>query len=371
MTVAQQLSHAHLAVGGQASMVLSHNRDLLAPGIPATYVDYTQSCPREWFTRKELAVDILNGRMGRTRPFFGHMYDPAVEALKRTPSDIVLLYEGHYTSATLPQWRPVRASSQVCLYVHNPVSRTYGRRELRRLLSHADRVIFCADHLRENVERRLGRHVPTHLETVHNGVEDAFFVGSDRQAPQDAFTVVYFGRVVPNKGVHLVLEASELAQGRSGRSLRVRVIGSAEYGYGSSLSPYEESLRRQAAKMAVGVEFLPFLARDDLLNELSSAGLACLPSTWAEGLPLTALEAMAAGLPVVCSDSPGMLEACGSAGAITKMGDAGGLADAIGHLADDGQEWRRRSQLCWSRAQSFTWDRASRRIAGMTSRGVG
>ena len=363
MTVAQRISDVIEGMGSRSSAILSHNRELTLHGaVDLHFVDYTSVCPREWFSRRELAIDILAGRAGHHRPYYGHLYDPAIGALLENPAQTILLYEGHYASASLPRWRRVREHSEVVLYVHNPLSRSYGRRELERLLDSADRVAFCADHLRRDVEQRIGRTDPRFI-TVHNGVDRAFLIGSDRTPSEDVFQVLYAGRVTEKKGVHLVLEAVERALESMTRPIALRIIGSADYASADTLSQYERSLRAHAEKMSVEVEFVPFLSRADLITHLRNASVMCLPSQWAEGLPLAALEAMATGLPVVCSDSPGLVEACADAAIVVPGGAPDGLAAAFVRLADD-DEWARRSRASRERASAFTWEGAVSALIG-------
>ena len=89
----------------------------------------------------------------------------------------------------------------------------------------------------------------------------------------------------------------------------------------------------------------------------------CLPSQWAEGLPLAALEAMATGLPVVCSDSPGRVEAWADAAIVVPGGAPDGLAAALVRLAED-DEWARRSRASRERASAFTWEGAVSALIG-------
>ncbi len=241
MTVAQRLGEAHLRAGGDAVVVLG--RGLVTPAVPSLTVDYG----RRHFSREEIVTDWVDGRRGRLRRNYGQVYDAAARALEEAPRDVVLLYEGHYVAATLPRWEGVRrAGSQVCLYVHNPLSRSYGRRELRRLLGRADRVIFCADHLREATAKRVGRRRARGFEVVHNGVDDLFRAPGPREAPEGEFVVLFAGKVAENKGVHLVIEAAEAVRERVGRPVRVRVVGGSRYGAGG-LDAYEVSLREAAA----------------------------------------------------------------------------------------------------------------------------
>ncbi|WEG09191.1 glycosyltransferase family 4 protein [Microbacterium horticulturae] len=362
MAVAQSLIDAGAGVGIESSAILSHNRDVSVERAEAVYVDYTTNCPREWFSRCELARDVVAGRIGLLRPNYGRLYDPATTAAFDLSADMVLLYEGHYASATLPRWSQVRRRCKVVLYVHNPLSRSYSRRELRRLLSHADAVIFCADHLREDVEERLGSQSVTRLLTIHNGVGAEFSPAS--REPEEEFRIVFAGRPTAAKGVHLVLEAVKLAERRIDRPMHVQVIGSDSYGHRvGEVTSFEQDLHSVAGRLKTRVEFLPFMPKTDLAAHLRRADVACLPSQWAEGLPLSALEAMASGAAVITSDSPGMLEAVGDAGLIAPAGDPAVIAEHLVALAStpDGLEAAKHSAL--RRAEQFSWSKAAAAMA--------
>ncbi|MEI2702092.1 MAG: glycosyltransferase family 1 protein [Baekduia sp.] len=101
-------------------------------------------------------------------------------------------------------------------------------------------------------------------------------------------------------------------------------------------------------------------AVDDALLPGLYAGAAAfvLPSRY-EGFGLTALEALASGLPAVLSDIPALREVCGGAAVYVDPDDAGGFADAICGVIDDGGVLRAAAP---PRAAPFTWDRAARAV---------
>lgn len=367
LTVAQSVINASAQLGIASKAVLSHNRGLSLNSADLLYVDYTRTCPREWFNRRELAIDVAAGLSGLRRPYYGHAYDPAVEEVEKFSGNVVLLYEGHYASATLPAWSEVRKHSTVVLYCHNPLSKSYGRRELSRLLAAADVVAFCADHLRTNVEDRLRGHLPAEFLTVHNGVDPIFTPNTDSVRADEPFTVVFAGLTTPHKGAHLVLEAVELAAARCDRPIRAQIIGSHSYGHAESArTAYEIGLRSQADRMHADVEFLPFLPKSELSAHLRAASAACLPSQWAEGLPLIALESMASGLPVITSDSVGMIEAVGEGGFIAPGGDPEGMAEAIVKLAGSESERVAARDRSLSRAKRFSWQSVAKTFASLS-----
>jgi len=75
----------------------------------------------------------------------------------------------------------------------------------------------------------------------------------------------------------------------------------------------------------------------DISALLASAHIACQPSSYREGLPKSALEAMAAGKPLVATDIPGCREAVvdGVTGILVPARDAMALAQALAKLIDD------------------------------------
>lgn len=360
--VARQLGRAYSSVGGHSTIVLSDNRGISVPEIEQRHVDYTRNCPRQWFTKRELAVDVLAGAAGFTRPFYGRLYDPAVDALEANPTDIVLLYEGHYAAATLPRWQKLRERSELCLYVHNGVSRSYGRRELSRLVDMCDRVIFCADHLRVSTERRLGKSDPR-LTVVPNGVDPRFF-RPPRTMPAE-FEIVFAGNLSPEKGPHVLLEAVRELENQPGAPrVKVTIVGSSNYGHGG-MGEYERQLRDASDRMRSPVEFTGWVSSSQVADIFGRAGVVSVPSLFDEPFGLVVLEALASGTPVAVSDAPGPLEVINGIGRVHHKGDATGLADDLRALATDHQLWRSLSDDGSARAREFTWDATVHRIAGL------
>ena len=360
--VARQLGRAYSSFGGHSTIVLSDNRGVSVPELEQRHVDYTRNCPRQWFTKRELVVDVLAGAVGLTRPYYGRLYDPAVDALEENPADIVLLYEGHYAAATLPRWQPIRDRSELCLYVHNGVSRSYGRRELSRLVGMCDRVIFCADHLRVSTERRLGRSDPR-LTVIPNGVNRRFF-RPPRTMPAE-FEIVFAGNLSPEKGPHVLLEAVRELESRPGAPpLKVTIVGSSNYGHGD-MDEYERRLRDASQRLRSPVEFTGWVSSSKVAEIFGRAGAVSVPSLFDEPFGLVVLEALASGAPVAVSDAPGPLEVINGIGRVHHKGDAAGLADDLRALATDHQLWQRLSDDGSARAREFTWDATIRRIVGL------
>jgi glycosyltransferase involved in cell wall biosynthesis len=99
---------------------------------------------------------------------------------------------------------------------------------------------------------------------------------------------------------------------------------------------------------------------DDALLPGLYAGAAAfvLPSLY-EGFGLTALEALAAGVPVVAADRGALPEVCGRAAQLVDPTDAEAIADALERALDDPAPWRAAGP---QRAAPLTWDATARRV---------
>jgi glycosyltransferase involved in cell wall biosynthesis len=128
-------------------------------------------------------------------------------------------------------------------------------------------------------------------------------LGADGSLGSD---LVYAGQLVPHKGVAVLIEAfARISESCPGTTLRIAGAG-----------PEEPALRRLAAVVAGDrVQFEGLLDAPAMRGLMESARAVCIPATrLTEGLPLTGIEAMLAGRPLVATDSPAFRELAGAAG---------------------------------------------------------
>lgn len=154
----------------------------------------------------------------------------------------------------------------------------------------------------------------------------------------------------PRKGLDVLIEAMA-RPGASGAQLVI--VGSP--GWGGIDVPAAAAAAGLAAER---VKVLGRIPDDDLAAVLAGAGLLAAPSR-AEGFGLPVLEAMAAGVPVVVSDAPALVELVGSAGLIARREDAGDLADRIGTVLTDDAVAADLAVRGRARAAQFTWAAAA------------
>lgn len=149
---------------------------------------------------------------------------------------------------------------------------------------------------------------------VFNGVPSYATTDTKKMTP----TVLFLGLLGTNKGTDVLISAM--------REVMKKVPDAVlELGGDGDIETY----RKQAADLP-NVRFLGWVDDDGRRAALARATVYCLPS-WNEGLPMSILEAMSAGLPVVSTPVGGIPEAVedGVSGLLVEPGDVQGLANAI------------------------------------------
>lgn len=136
--------------------------------------------------------------------------------------------------------------------------------------------------------------------------------------PADRSIVLYVGRLVPGKGIEELVAAFGAIEDT--RALGI-VVGS---------GPLRSLLDGRPNVRCVGA-----LPPDDVPVAMAAADMLALPSH-SEGLPTVLMEAALADLPIVTTDAPGCIDlAADGRASVVKVGDAAGLADAIGAVIAD------------------------------------
>jgi len=135
--------------------------------------------------------------------------------------------------------------------------------------------------------------------------------------------VAFIGRLVKVKGVSYFLEATASVL-RSGKKAQFLVVGD---------GPLKQSLVKQTQKLGIEqhVFFIGF--RKDIPKILSLIDILVVPSLW-EGLPLTILETMSAGKPIIAARVGGIPEAIknGETGILVPPKNPEALSGAINDL---------------------------------------
>ena len=167
---------------------------------------------------------------------------------------------------------------------------------------------------------------------------------------------LYAGTIEPRKNLDRLLDAYQALPQRT--RLRWPLVLCGYQGWQSAAL----HARIQRASAQGWAKYLGYAAADDLPLLYAGARLFAFPSLY-EGFGLPVLEAMASGVPVVCSDSSSLPEVIGDAGATCAAEDVDALTVILCRGIED-EGWRAQARTAGlRRAASFSW----RRCAGETS----
>lgn len=344
MTVVYELNRRHVERGDEAVVVVS----------PGTRQDYgvgqlieapLGSLPTRWQKVADAAFGAFTGR----RPFSGRIY-LGLRSLDLAESRLVV----HNTAGPIRSIAAQRPDAKICLYAHNQLFRSFTRREARRTVEACYRVICVSHFIADELSEKLGMQYP-HVKVVHNGVDTDYF--QPPPPPDDVVepVILFVGRVVPEKGVHLLIDAALEAQ-RRGRQFRLRIVGSHGFASTDPLSEYEAHLRMAAEPLNKSVEFVPFRDRGQIVDEYRQASIFVVPSDWDDPCPLTIGEGMASGLPIVASRRGGIPELGANAVLWFDPPDTEELAGHLVALIDSPEERLRLGALARKRAECLSWD---------------
>jgi glycosyltransferase involved in cell wall biosynthesis len=220
----------------------------------------------------------------------------------------------------------------------------WHRAMITRAARRSDAVVVPTRAVADDLARRVTATVPVHV--IGHGVTEWPAGEVDLDLPQRY--VLAIGTLEPRKGIDLLIEAMNLFDGPP-------LLLAGQPGWGG-LDPVRMARARGLADGRVRV--LGRLSDAGLATALRGASVLAVPSL-AEGFGLPLLEAMAAGVPVVHSDVPALVEVAGGAGVAVPRGDAAALAAGLRAVLDSP---RRAAELAASgraRAGDFSWHRAA------------
>jgi glycosyltransferase involved in cell wall biosynthesis len=204
----------------------------------------------------------------------------------------------------------------------------------RLLMKGTDAVVASAGSVRDFYIEQVHAD-PSRVEVIYNAVDwrqlettmDRAAMRASVGAPPDAPLAGIIARLTEQKAHRVLFEA--MARTPALANLHVLVVGDGEL---------RDELR--ASTVALGIDNrVRFLgARRDLGNLLAAIDMFVMPSLW-EGLPLSMVLAMGAGLPVVATRVAGIPEVVQHEinGLLVPPGDATALGEAMGRLAADSQ----------------------------------
>ena len=160
------------------------------------------------------------------------------------------------------------------------------------------------------------------------GVDAELFAARGVRAADGVFRVLCVGRLVAAKGQRILIEAVEMLR-REGRSVELDLVGD-----GPDRAMLEAFVHTRG--LGAGVRFAGAVGQDRIRDFYGAADCFAMAS-FAEGIPVVLMEAMAMEIPVVATGINGIPELVrdGVDGVLVAPSDVLGMADALARLMDD------------------------------------
>ncbi len=203
-----------------------------------------------------------------------------------------------------------------------------------RSLRGSDRVITISEFVRDRAVERLGLDAER-VRPIHLGLDHERFTPDD--GPRERF-LLYPARRWPHKNHERLYEAFALLR-RERPELRLVLTGGGH-----------------SRAVPDGVEARGLVSEEELVGLYRRAAALVFPSLY-EGFGQPALEAMACGCPVACSNAGALPEVVGDAARLFDPHDARAIANGVLEVLGSADEWTTRGL---ERARLFSWDVTAR-----------
>lgn len=125
--------------------------------------------------------------------------------------------------------------------------------------------------------------------------------------------IIFMGRIAPEKGVEQLIDAFN--QMKYGDDCVLLIAGAANFGIGGE-TEFEKRIHEKVERSGDSIKLLGFIHHNELWKYMKISDMAVLPSMWEEPAGNVVPECMAAGLPIIITNSGGMVEYVDSDNAI-------------------------------------------------------
>lgn len=234
---------------------------------------------------------------------------------------------------------------------------------MRRIIRGADAVTAISTHT-AGLIRRLTPEVDPVIIPFGAAIEGAAQEVADEEPLHSGLQLLFVGRLVERKGVHVLLDALALLPEEP--PIHVQVVGD---------GPERAALEHRARSLGVSerVTFQGYISREALERQLRTCDALVLPAVPdskgdIEGLGVVLLEAMSFGKPVVASMAGGITDIVrpGENGLLVPPGDPAALASAIEGMARYPRGLRKMGEVARADVgERFSWDSILDRVVSL------
>ncbi|GBF80255.1 glycosyltransferase family 4 protein [Aphanothece sacrum] len=320
----------------------------------------------------------------KKRPFYASIlcdfryYWQIAKNLQLQNCDIIQI---NFTFHIAPLIRALNPQAKIVVYLQTEWLTQLDHQMVERQLQGVNMVIGCSDYITNKIRNQFP-NIP--CETVYNGVDiNHFNVNPDIKKNNDIVTLLFVGRVSPEKGIHILLEAFNKViekypqvqlkivgpEGKDG-VLPLQMLDTEEL-YTQNLIPFYTGKYSQQLREIISVNasssvfFVGPVEQLDLVKYYQEADIFVFPSVWNEPFGIPLIEAMAMELPVVATYSGAFPEIVEEqkTGLLVERANPNALANAILQLLDNKNIRHTMGKAGRNKVvKQFTWEKISENL---------
>ena len=229
---------------------------------------------------------------------------------------------------------------------HTPANIQADQNLAKNILQKADALIAISENTRADAIRALGLK-PERIQVIYPGVPEVYFGAQPRPAEQPY--VLYVGTIEPRKNVDTLLDAWQSFRLRNEFDLIIAGCS----GWGS------ETTMARLASRSQGVRYLGYVEEDELPGLTAGATAFIYPSLY-EGFGFPVAQAMAAGVPVITSNTSCLPEIAGDGALLVDPRSPAEIQAALEKLLTTESLHDRLRTAGAARARQYRWDTCAR-----------
>ena len=243
----------------------------------------------------------------------------------------------------------------------------FYKKWIPRYLAYTDHIITVSEFSKSEIVSGYNIH-PDKISVVHNGIPDSYKPVSEDIKKETRNTYadghpyfLYLGAIHPRKNIHTLVQAFNQFKSEHKSDTQLVLAGRASWQTEEVTNAIANSPWKNEIKLP------GYIATDEAVALVGSAEVMIYPSFY-EGFGLPLVEAMACGVPVICSNVSSLPEVAGNAALLFDPNDASALAHQLNTIMTDHSLREKMIGLGHQRKGDFSWDKAASDIYSILER---
>lgn len=224
-----------------------------------------------------------------------------------------VLLENHPTQYLCLKWKKnyKKYDGRYYYHCHNEFPGTYGCNEI---IKNTKNIICVSEYIKKTVSKSINSD-GNNFSVLRNGINAKRFSkdikDSERREILKKYNInigekilIFTGRFVPEKGI---LELVEAIKKVKYKNFKLLIIGSPLNSLNTK-TEYEKQIEKSLDGIEDKVIFTGFIKYEEINKMYKCADFAVIPSIWDDPAPLTIIESLVSGLPIITTNSGGIPE---------------------------------------------------------------